>query len=207
MPRNIERQQHLERSQIELLDQHGRTWLVESEVGLDHTRRPKIIVVGQFFPQFQAPYDFYPDAKYLEYDPSKPGRLHINYQAWESAVRWAHEEVQSYISRLAVAIYKDEAAKYIKEPSQEMLDIVYGRGRGPEPVEPIVAARQGNGWILGQREFDPAIPGDVLLKGYLEKWVAVRYRDVRAIDDEAEGAVDALDFTEGQRKPRKVAAV
>lgn len=204
MPRNTERHQHLERSQMELRDQHDRVWLVESEVGLTERRRPQLVAVGQFVPSFTTPYDFLPDAKYLTYSPSKPGRLVIEYGAWETSIVDAHNDVADQLRNLAVAIYKGEAAKYIKEPTTEMLEIVYGRGKGPEPVEPIRAARQGNGWILGLRPFDETIKGDVLLKGYMETWVAIRYRDIRGEDRQIEG--DGQDFTEGQKK-RKLATV
>lgn len=199
--RNVERHQNLERSQIQLRDNHDREWLVESEVGLDSTRRPVIVTVGQFHPNFVTPYNFLPPPKYLTYTPRNPGKLTIEYGAWETDVKASHAEVKSYLSRLALAIYKTEAAKYVAEPSDEMLEVVYGSGKGPEPWEPIAAARQGNGWILGLRPFDPTIPGDVTLKKYLDQWVAVRYHEVKTGD---QPDLEALDFTEGQKK-KKVA--
>lgn len=202
MPRHVERHQHLERSQIELRDNHDRLWVVESEVGLDATRRPRIVAVGQFHPTFQTPYNFLPDAKYLHHSPNQPGKLTIDYDGWASCVLEAHKDVKTALTNLAVSIYKDEAAKYVDKPSTEMLQIVYGHGRGPEPVEPIWAAKQGNGWILGMRPYDETIKGDVLLKGYLEEWVKVRFRNV--IDSDGRSSLDEFDFTEGQKKRKPV---
>lgn len=202
MPRRVqERHQHLERSQIELKDDHGRTWLVESEVGLDASRRPRITPVGQFHPAFIVPYDFLPPAKYLVYDPNKPGLLRISYRAWESDVQVAHREIKSELMRLATKLYKSEAAQFVAAPTDQMIEMIYGRGKGPEPVEPITACRQGNGWILGLRHFDEKLAGDQKLKEYLEMWVQVRYHEV----PDGDGTVDdVIDFTEGQRKPRPV---
>ena len=192
-----ERHQHLERSQIELTDQHGRIWYATTEVGRNFHGQPRIVPVGQYFPQFAAPFDFIPPQAFLVYDPRRPSLLSINYAGWQEAQEARHREVAEQLAALAWHIYKDEAPKYIKAPSQEMLDIVYGRGKGPEPIEPIVAARQGNGWILGLRPFDPALPGDVRLKPFMERWVQARYRHITLLDAQGRAA-DELDFTEGQ---------
>lgn len=197
MPGVRERHQHLDRMQVELTDQHGRLWIGTTELGRDFHNRPKIVPVGSFQPQFLTPYDFLPDQKYLVFDGRRPSDLTINYKAWISDQRARHAEVKDYLAQLAWGIYKDRAPEFIKNPTPEMLEIVYGRGKGPEPYEPIIAAMQGNGWILGLRDFDPALPGDVRLKPFMERWVQVRYRDVRPFDAEDE-ALTALDFTEGQ---------
>ncbi len=178
-----DRQQHTDRAQIELEDNHGRVWVSESEVGLNANRRPQVSPVGSFIPTFRTPYDFLPANKYLIYDSRRPSSLTIAYRTWIIDQQNAHREVSEYLARLAWSIYKDQAPKYIKNPSPEMLDIVYGRGKGPEPVEPIVAAMQGNGWILGLRPYDKNKSGDARLLPYLELWQGVRYRDV-SIGDE-----------------------
>lgn len=196
MPSNVERHQHLDRAQIELIDQHGRIWLCESEVGMDSRRRPRIAPVGSFIPHFKAPYDFIPPQKFLRYDTRRPSNIAIQYDAWASEVRQAHSDIRGEIVKLATRLYKGEAAQYIKEPTDEMLELIYGGGKGPEPVEPIIAAKQGNGWILGLREFDEKLRGDVLLKPFLDRWVEVRYRDARLEDEEVN--TEQLNFVEGQ---------
>lgn len=193
-PSVAERHQHLDRSQIELVDQHNRTWRAESEVGIDQHRKPRIAPVGAFNPGFVAPYDFYPPAKYLKYDPKKPSFLTIDYVAWKDDVMRAHQDVREQLVRLATKLYKSEAAKYVKHPTEEMLVILYGGGKGPEPVEPIVAAMQGNGWILGTREYDPALPGDKRLKPFLDRWKEIKFNaSPLTAPDEVK-----VDFTEGQ---------
>lgn len=206
MPGARERHQHLDRMQVELSDQHGRVWLGVTELGRDFYNRPRIVPVGSFQPQFTTPYDFLPDQKYLVFDGRRPSDLTINYRAWVADQRARHRDVQDYLAQLAWAIYKDQAPQYIKEPTPEMLEIVYGKGKGPEPYEPIIAAMQGNGWILGLREFDARLPGDARLKPFMERWVTVRYRDVRPFEDEMLAA-EALDFTEGQPEDDDAALV
>ncbi len=196
MPHNYERQQHLDRKQMELRDQHGRKWVVESEVGVDMNRRPQLAPVGSFTPTFQTPYDFYPPQKFLGYDTRRPSLIAIDYLGWQQEVAAAHDGVRQEIVKLATKLYKGEAAQYIREPTDEMLQLIFGGGKGPEPVEPIAAAGQGNGWILGLRLFDRSKLGDVRLKPFLDRWVEVRYRDSRLED--GNDVVVALDFTEGQ---------
>lgn len=193
-----ERQQHLDRDQIELTDDHGRRWIVASEVGLDARKRPRIAPVGTFTPLFAPPHDFLPDQKFLVFDPRRPSLLSINYRAWIEQVREAHRQVKDYISRLAWQIYRDQAPKYIEQPTPEMLEIVFGTGKGPEPWEPMLAAMQGNGWILGLRSFDPSKAQDVRLKPYLDRWVDVRFRDVRW---EAAPDVAGLSFGDTEDAP------
>jgi hypothetical protein len=195
MPSNSERHQHLDRTQIELFDNHGRMWRVESEVGMDSKRRPRLAVVGTFTPAFKAPHDFYPPQEHLVYDPRRPSVLVINYQGWISNIKRAHQDVRQQIVHLATKLYKTQAAKYIKEPTEEMLELIYGGGKGPEPVEPAIAAMQGNGWILGLRGYDSKLPGDKKLKPFLDQWVAARRYDARLEEEEE---LSKYDFTEGQ---------
>lgn len=198
MPATRERNQRDDRSQIELIDQHGRLWVAASEVGLDARKRPVISPVGSFDATFSVPFGFLPPQKYLVFDVRRPSQLTIAYDAWITDQRAAHREVAEHISRLAWAIYKDQAPQFIKNPTPEMLEIVYGRGKGPEPVEPVLAAKQGNGWILGLREFDPERAGDVKLKPFLDRWVEVRYRDARPWEDGEEVVPEALQFGDEQ---------
>lgn len=195
MPSNAERHQHLDRSQMELVDQHGRTWLAQSEVGVDSKRRPRIAPVGTFLPAFTTPYDFLPPQKFLRYNPRRPSVIDIDYRGWISEIKAAHQAVKDELVKVATKLYKGEAARFIKEPTEEMVQLVYGNGKGPEPPEPVMAAMQGNEWILGLREFDPTKQGDVRLKPYMERWVEVRFRDVTLEDEET---ITAMNFTEGQ---------
>jgi hypothetical protein len=195
MSSNVERHQHLERTQIELKDQHGRLWYTESQVGLDGKRRPRIVPVGTFVPSFTAPFDFIPPQKFLRFDPRRPSEITINYDGWASEIRAAHADLRQEMVKLATRLYKGEAAKYIESPTDEMRDMIFGGGKGPEPVEPIIAAKQGNGWILGLRAFDATKRGDELLKPFLDRWVEVRFRDVRMDDN---GEVETINFAEGE---------
>jgi hypothetical protein len=191
-----ERQQHLDRGQSQLMDQHGRVWLATTELGIDAHRRPLIAPVGGFTPNFTVPYDFIPPMKYLIYDNRRPQQITIAYRQWIADQQAAHRAVKDHLAQLAWLIYRDHAPEAIKNPTPDMLEIAYGRGKGPEPWEPIVAAMQGNGWILGLRPYDPALAGDVKLLPFLERWVEVRYRDARLLDDV--DLPDDMNFTEGQ---------
>lgn len=181
-----ERHQHLERAQVEFTDQHGRAWLAETEPGMDQSRRPRICPVGQFHPRFKAP--VIPDQKYLVYDPRKPSLVSINYRAMLADIDESHERERQQIENFAWAIYKDEAPRYIKDPSPEILSIVRGKSLGPEPREIPIALAQGNPYLLGL-----TTTVDERVVPFLERWYLVK-KVGRRVDPFAAELDEGLDF-------------
>ena len=117
-------------------DDHGREWFGSVEIKTGH-------VCGLLEPQFQAP--LIPDQKYLERIPKRPYDLHINYDRWLADIRATRAEWEREGRQM---MRKMRGSGY--DPSEEfgadVLDII---GEPPEAVEPVIAARQGNSWILG----------------------------------------------------------
>lgn len=98
---------------------------------------------GPIDPQFTAP--LIPHQKYLEMVADDPRRIYINYPAWkrdirEDRARWNRDARQR--SQVRYGERYDSKAPI----TAEIIDII---GPPPEPIEPIIAAEQGNSWVLG----------------------------------------------------------
>jgi hypothetical protein len=119
-------------------DQHGRTYHAEIEI---KTMDP----CGLVEPQYQAP--LVVPSMYLErsIDPERPYDLVINYDRWEADINEAREIWLSEGHTQSRVIYGE---KYNPdEPfSLQVLSLI---GPPPQHVEPVIAARQGNSWVLG----------------------------------------------------------
>jgi hypothetical protein len=98
---------------------------------------------GLIVPNFRAPW--YPDQQYLKVNPENTSELFIDYDAMilrrnarisefhKLAVDFAHDK------KLAVPTKKGE---YSEELTRQL-------GGAPKPIQPVIAARQGNVFILG----------------------------------------------------------
>ena len=142
-----ERDQQEERTYQVYLDQHGREWGAVIELA-KRSNEP----VGPIDPRFRAP--FMPPQKYVTTDAKKRhGRILIDYERWVEDLRAAHEAYRMALHDCAVAMYGDQAAAKVENPTPAMLHAV---GKQPEPVGPVLLAQRGDRWILGLTNELPA---------------------------------------------------
>ena len=128
--------QRNQRSEMTFKDQHGRKWYGAIELKTGDT-------TGLIQPQFTAP--IVPDQKYLERVPERPYDLFINYKRWEEDIRQARTEWEREGRQLGRKMHGDAFDPH-KAFTADVLDII---GEPPEAIEPVIAARQGNTWVLG----------------------------------------------------------
>lgn len=127
-----------QRNYIMLEDNHGREWGVSIEVKTGDA-------VGLYEPQFAAPW--IPEQKYLSRpDKRRPYDLFIDYKRMKADLRidrrdWERE------GRQLMRKMRGKAYDPSEEFGEDVLDII---GEPPQAIEPILAAEQGNSWILGR---------------------------------------------------------
>jgi hypothetical protein len=181
-------------------DQHGREWEGWGDV------KAKLHPTSPLRPLFEAPW--LPDQTYMRFHQRKPGEFQIDYDAMIAESRRAHEARRDHILKVAdhynVNNFDPENENsYTAQMRREM-------GKGPLPTEPMLAARAGNGYVLGLRSFDPKRSGDQKLKVALDIW---NFRPVphtdgsEFADQEAEFADQPLEpvpVKRGPGRPRKV---
>ena len=119
-------------------DQHGRVWHATIETKTMHP-------TGPIQPQFQAP--LIPPQMYLRVGTNRmrPYDLVINYDQWIADLRKAREdwlEDGEQRSRL----YHGEKYEPGTPFTSQILQMI---GRPPQHVEPVIAAKQGNRYVLG----------------------------------------------------------
>lgn len=129
--------QRNQRADAMFTDQHGRQYFGSVELKTGD-------VVGLMEPQFTAP--IIPDQKYLERNvKNRPYDLHINYERWLADIRGARAEWEREGRQM---MRKMRGAAY--DPAEpfgaDVLDVI---GEPPEAIEPVIAAKQGNSYILG----------------------------------------------------------
>ena len=148
-----------------LIDQHGREWgaTIELKTG-DPT--------GLIDPHFTAP--IYPPPRYMKVDSRKEyGRVHIDYDGWIGMVRRAREEYDTRLLQAASALYGEAAAQKIEErPLPPAL--VAHVGVAPDYVEPVLAAKAGDPWILGLSQVRPK---------WADRFLPIRPKRARGADD------------------------
>lgn len=119
-------------------DDHGRKWSASIEL---RSGDP----TGVIQPNFRAPW--YPDQSFLKQDVDDRSKLHIDYEGMLRSRLEAHEEyhrqaIEEATSRSWTISEKDGKPVY----DQKLLQII---GPPPKAIEPVIAAMQGNSWILG----------------------------------------------------------
>jgi hypothetical protein len=119
-------------------DNHGRRYHAEIELKSGHP-------CGPLVPQYRAPLVVPQQYLVLTNDPENPTLLTVNYTKWESDARAARKDWAAEGRSRALKMYGD-AYDPRKPFGQDVLDII---GPAPSAVEPIIAARQGNSWVLG----------------------------------------------------------
>lgn len=126
-----------------LVDQHGRPWFANLEL---KTGDP----CGPIEPLFQAP--LIPPQVYLRKsrDENQPNNLVILYDAWINEIINVREERIAKAREIARKMF---ATAY--DPEKPLgPDIMSLVGDEPEPIEPIIAAMQGNSYVLGKSPVD-----------------------------------------------------
>lgn len=119
----------------EMTDDHGRKWGANIEI---KTGDP----TGLISPMFSAP--LIPPQHYLRTVPKKPWAIKIDYEAWLTDTRDAH---RAYMQR---ALQESAARQWpVPEPGEYSAALTSIIGTPPHPLEPIIAAMQGNAYVLG----------------------------------------------------------
>lgn len=119
-------------------DQHGRRYYASIEL---RTGDP----CGLIEPQFSAPLAV--PQMYLERssDPERPYDIQVSYTRWKADIRAARSEWEREGRQLARKMHGDRFDPRADFP-RDVLDII---GEPPQHVEPVIAAEQGNSWVLG----------------------------------------------------------
>lgn len=128
--------QRRQRSEMTFEDDHGREYYGTIELKTGD-------VTGLMQPQFFAP--LMPEQKYLRRVPKRPYSLKIDYEQWKADRRNALKDWEKEGRQRAQKIHGSEyrpGAPF----SSEVLDII---GPKPPAVDPVIAAQQGNRWVLG----------------------------------------------------------
>lgn len=173
-------QRNQRRSQM-FRDQHGRRYHAIIETKTGHP-------TGPIEPRFLAPLSTPQMYIELSKDPERPYDLSINYRQWEQDLRTAHTDWQrrgEKIARLVFGERYDPNAAFTRQVLEEL-------GPPPQHVEPVIAARQGNKYVLGLTD-----RVDVRLYAMLQEDVATQttpaepdFSDVvESLDDEDDDPV------------------
>ena len=128
--------QRNQKTETDFTEQHGSKYHATIEV---KTGDP----CGLIEPQFQAP--LMPPQQFLKRVPRRPYSLQIDYAAWKAETREAWREWQKQGRDTARKLHGD-AYNADRPFTGEILDII---GPAPTPIDPIIAAEQGNKWVLG----------------------------------------------------------
>lgn len=143
-------------------DQHGREWEGWGDVKAKlHPTSPLRLLVD-------APW--IPPQSSMRFSQRKPGEFVIEYDALIAEHRRA-EQARADLT-LEVATHYNVPNFDPDDPEAFTAQMKRELGKGPLPIEPLLAARAGNGYVLGLRPFDEKRPGDVRLKAALEVWNA-----------------------------------
>lgn len=129
--------QRHQRAEMTFQDQHGREYYASIEL---RTGDP----TGLIEPLFRAP--LMPPQKYLSRrNKKRPYDIEVDYVAWKRDVRARRREWEKEGRQLA---QKMHGSKFDPREAftMEVLDVI---GPPPEAIEPIIAAEQGNRWVLG----------------------------------------------------------
>lgn len=185
-------------------DNHGRRWFSEVDKRSGGT-------IGRMTPiGWRAPW--MPEQTFFRFDAEDPTRFVIDYQGMLDSRLAAHE---AWNADFRSAALKRGWNPEDEEKMNSLLELV---GPKPQPIEPIVAAMQGNSWILGLTQ-----KPDARLEPFMVKRVSrvakavesLNFRDqpIEPIDQYADYEEDADPQALGGKleklpaKPRKTKAV
>lgn len=139
------------RTHIEAMDQHGRMW----ENVLDIAAKPKPGPVSLWKPKgWDAP--LLPDQKYIRWHPDNMFRIEIDYRSWKIDLRAARNDWENLLHKTAGEMSPQDAGASLvggsKDTDYRDASPALLRSVGPKPqaVEPVIAAEQGEPWVLGK---------------------------------------------------------
>lgn len=133
-----------------MLDQHGRQYATVIEIRTGHP-----ITIS---PLFRAP--LMPPDKFIRMrrpGEQAPGwanpycKLVVDYDAWAAELEQTHAAYERKKQQLATRIGGSRAVEEYRNPSPMLLQEL---GPPPQPVEPVLAAKEGHPWLLGLRRPD-----------------------------------------------------
>ena len=118
-------------------DQHNREWGGNVEIATGHP------CGGPLSPRFQAPLRVPPH--YITIDDRRAGRCLIDYPTWVHDLKQAST---NYLNKGRRYGYEKYGALFdASRPFTE--EVLLFLGPAPRPVEPVLAAKAGNRWVLG----------------------------------------------------------
>lgn len=138
------------RTYVEAKDQHGRLW----ENVIDISAKPKPGPVSTWNPKgWTAP--LIPDQKYIRWSPDNMFVVTINYRQWKEDRKLAWEEWVSELHQRAAEMSPGDAGASLIGKSTALYEdaspaLLRAVGKKRLPVEPVIAAEQGNSWVLGK---------------------------------------------------------
>lgn len=155
---------------------HGRRWsaIIDKRSGG---------VIGKMQPLgWRAPWS--PDQAFFRFSEDEPNVFTIDYQAMLDSRLAAHEQWH--------AEFRSTAHKrgWNPDDAEKLNSLIELIGPKPLPIEPIVAAMQGNSWILGLSQ-----KVDARVESFLPKKVSRVAKALDALDfrDDEAPTVDAID--------------
>ena len=118
-------------------DQHGRKWWAQVEI---KTGEPcdRLHADGWHAPLMPPP-------KYLKVDLENPGTVAVRYEAWVHDLKVANKEWVKKANVIGMELYKDQ----YDPDAPYSAAVLLKAGPRPHAVEPVLAAKQGNKWVLG----------------------------------------------------------
>lgn len=118
-------------------DEHGRPWFAMIEIKSGDPCE-RLRTEG-----WKAP--LMPDPRYVKVHPNKPGMVEIKYDQWIGELRAATKAWVKKANLIGSELYKDQF-----DPEAPLSQaVLFKAGPRPKPVEPVLAAKQGNRWVLG----------------------------------------------------------
>lgn len=173
-------------------DQHGRKWSfwVDKKTGFSCTTPS---------PQFRAPW--YPPSDIIRIDPETPGAVKIDYDPLLLQRREAHAAFRRLMIQAANHFNVPNWNPDRDAPTAQMKNDI---GNPPLPIEPVLAAKAGNKFVLGLRPYQPEkYPADVKLAEALAiESAPPRGIDAIPADAIAQFADDVADEAEALETPR-----
>lgn len=176
------------REAMEYTDQHGRIWFGFGDIKAKLHPATPLTPMG-----WEAPW--YPNQAFARFGPKNPNTFTWDYDGMLAAGLEAEQRYRDLLFAAATHFNVPNFDPASDEPTAQMKRDV---GEPPLPLDPIRAAKQGNGYILGLRPFDERRPGDVKLKAALERYQVNTHRV--ELDDEF---ADGEEFADETPEPAK----
>ncbi len=174
--------QAMQRRGQRFTDQHGRKYFAPIEI---KTGEPCGLIGAEYTAPLTVPLNYLKRSK----DANRPYDLVIDYPKWQADIRAELKEWETAWRKAAVRRYGDEF-----DPKKGMpADIAELFPRPPIHEEPVIAAKQGNKWVLGlSSKVDPRLAKffapEVTDPDYREK----QEPDFRDMPDELDSDVRAI---------------